>query len=454
MEALQNKSAKDIGGGGENPITHAIRSIANAYKHMTDPHSTQDGSLAGSPEDDARKFQEQKEAFEHINGSIARKSVFNADSGLMKLERLRVFDVNGLVGKSHRNAVTGQCYLKEVESWRDFSLVDLWTRESIKAMPDEHVLDTHLYKARPLNMRTWRFHSKYAAAQAKFNVANSEAFLLEALVERCADTSNALGLWSPAMVYAPLLPFTLLCGDYPVFWFAAFCCFQCLLISVAANEHTLYFWARPIMLPARLLFLFFLLSRIQGSSIQLCGYALTIFGVLLDLIMGDAVWLNSGRYYCGYEVLRILPNQLFVCKPASTLPGMLNHNAAKRIPIPEKVTGLKDPGDGSIKLIVNIQGLLVEVIPVNEDDQESFKEEHAVHASDPRLGNTKFVGLDVFQETYKSVADLDRAKEKYRPSVAISNLRENAHNMRMPTPDAVKAPLASRQTLWTVEDMA
>merc|ERR1712224_1196876 len=66
----------------------------------------------------------------HSTGSNATVYDVHCDiSSQMVLEKLKLSDVNGLVGKCQRNPFTSACYLKEVESWRDFNLVDFGRRK-------------------------------------------------------------------------------------------------------------------------------------------------------------------------------------------------------------------------------------------------------------------------------------------------------------------------------------
>jgi len=326
----------------------------------------------------------------------------------MALEKVKCFDVNGLVGRVTRSAVSGQTTIKELESWRDFHLVDAWTRQKIVSFPDAHAGDPHLYLPRPMNMRTWLWHSKWRAAVDAFQTGmGAEAFLWQALNERCVDT-EAHGMWSPAMMYAVLAPITLLCSDSGIFMFACFIFFESLLISVALNTHTFYWWARPILFPSRLFFLIFILTKIGGTSMQLCGYAMTLLAVLCDLIRGDLALLRNMRYNCSYEVVRQLPNQIFVCLRQGDI--YLSEARCKR-PLSEKITGIKDPGNGSLCLIANVQGVLVELLPVHpDDDTDMLMEEHQQRSANIALGRVKFFGLDLLNRDCRSVQDMERKK--------------------------------------------
>jgi len=351
---------------------------------------------------------------EHSNVSFTEELFASvADmSHSQAIERVKLHDVNGLLGRAHRSPITGQIYLKEVESWRDFHLVDLWTRKKLVGLPQEHAADTLLYKPRPLQMRTWIYHCKFRQAYEQSQIGlSTETFLFEALRARCVDIPTSAGLWSPAMVYAPLVPFTLLTDDFALFIFAAFIFPMVLLVSVATNHHRFYFWTRAITVLARLAFLVFVITRIQGGAFQLLGYLVTLFAVVGDLIRGDFAMASNMSLYCHYEIIRTLPNQIFVCWREGDHSVMKSQG--ERALIPGSVTGMQDPGDGTLCLIANIQGLLIELIPLDKDeDADKFNEEHTMRVSDPSLGRLMFYGVDLFSPAIKNLSDLEEMKRR------------------------------------------
>lgn len=323
----------------------------------------------------------------------------------MTIERVNFPDVNGLLGRLHRNPITGQVFLKEVEAWRDFHLVDTWTSAILVAGPEQHAENPYLFKPRALNLRTWIYHSTFRKAKDDFRIGGSEeAFLTDALAYRCVDRPVSGGLWSPTMVYFPLVPLTLLADDSSVFLFAAFILFFSLLVGIFSNSHTYYWWARCISLPARLAFMVLVLVRSSGGAIQLLGYMITLFGALLDLILGDLMAFNSMKMQCSYDVLKTLPNQVLVCHRIGLRDRMAEGQS--RQALPEKLIGMKDPGDGSMCLIANVQGLLVELVPMSSEDAYILSDEHQKRAQFADLGNLKFVGVDLLSQEHRTLEDL------------------------------------------------
>merc|ERR1712178_187848 len=65
-------------------------------------------------------------------------------------------------------------------------------------------------------------------------------------------------------------------------------------------------------------------------------------------------------------------------------------------------------GDNSLCLIANLQGLLMELAPVDkEQDLQTFKEEHSWRMNEPSAGSVRYVGVDIFKNNLRTIADYD-----------------------------------------------
>mmetsp|Transcript_37391 Transcript_37391/g.59925 ORF Transcript_37391/g.59925 Transcript_37391/m.59925 type:complete len:387 (-) Transcript_37391:353-1513(-) len=336
------------------------------------------------------------------------------DSIYMKLERLRTTDVNGLMGKTRRNPLTGKISIKDVSHERDFTLVDMKQRFSIEGMPLELADDEHLFLPRAMNYRTWVYHDRFRAAEAAHNVGGrgSETFLWESLNERCIDFQElSTGLYSSAMVYLPVVPFTLLANDATVFVAMGIVTAFCMIVSVATNSGRYYFWARPITAPFRFAMLIITLVNIGGDMLKIVGYLITFFAVLVDFGFGDMRVLCSGHFYCRYELVRALPNQVFVCRRKGD-------NARIREPrkaLAEKFSGIMESGQNEVCLLANLQGLLVELVPVDANiDYPSFDHSHTQRRMDPSISKLKYMGVDIFVGNLKSVHDYEILEENMK----------------------------------------
>jgi len=373
----------------------------------------------------------------HSIGSVA--TVYDADcdiSSQMVLEKLKLSDVNGLVGKCQRNPFTSTCYLKEVESWRDFNLVDLFGRIKIAALPSDHANDPYLFIPKPLNMRTWVYHDKVRHAQQQNQLgADTEVFIHEALAERCIDVPIGAGLWSPVVVYIPLLPFTLLTDDTNVFWFAAFVFFASLITAQFMNSSTYYFWTRPATLPARLAFLAYTVARIKGGSFQIFGYLVTILATLADLLRGDFLFLINQRYFRCFEILRHLPHQVYICSRGGDSDSMLQISKRRVKHIPQGITGQQDPGDGSLCIIANVAGVLLELEPLDKLDGLRFVEDHAYRISDMSQGRVKFFSLELFSSEMRSVQDHEASQATLGTARRVTLLKDPRLQQEMKVED-------------------
>lgn len=385
----------------KHPILDFLIHLEHAILHSLIPHSHRKAPAPPSFDDEETQSDE-LDSEDLTPGHRIRIQCPRQFGTDLTIERMHFPDVNGLLGKSERNPITGVMYLKEIEPWRDFQVVDAWTSEILYAHPKEHVENPYLFTTRALNLRTWLYHKRFLEAKSQFRIGGlEEHFVTDALRERCVDLPTTGGLWSPAMVYLPLLPLTLIADDSTVFSFSAFVLAFTLIVSIAANGHRFYWWSRFMSLPARLAFVAVVLSRIQGGTMQLLGYLLTVFGALIDLGFGDLAAFLAMKHQCSFNVLKTLPNQVYVCGRFGHVDGM-----EKRRPIPEKITGVSDSGDGRVCLIANIQGLLIELLPVSAKDLPSFIEEHQQRSKYPELGHLKFIGVDLLSPECKTVADI------------------------------------------------
>jgi len=410
----------------KNMFLDFLRQLRTAISHIVDPHhAPMTGPAPGSPEHEEEQYNQLRAVAQLRDGgpivSFAeyKRGKAGHKSHEMRLEKVRLTDTNGLIGKTHRNPVTGQVYLKEVESFRNFSLLDTWKRDHIVAHPDDHCMDTHLFVGKSLNYRTWIYHSKFRIASETFQIGgNAEAHLWEALAERCVDVNIPMGLWSPAMVYIPLCPFSLLADDQDLMIFTAVVAVFSLLLSQWTNDHIYYWYARLMQLPARLAYLIFTLARIQGGSIQMVGYLGCVFACLYDIFRGDVVMLGAMGHQAHYEVVKSLPNQVFVCLRQGNTERLMS-GCGRVTGLPENLTGLKDPGDGSLCLLANVQGLLIELTPLDPLDREIFKEEHYQRGMDASQGFVKYYGLNILHEHAKTVDDLEKQKHAADPMLML-----------------------------------
>jgi hypothetical protein len=296
--------------------------------------------------------------------------------------------------------------LKDVSHEKDFTLVDVLKRSVIEGVPVELSDNEHLYLPRPMSYRTWIYHDKYKQAEAANSIGKkSDAFLWEALSERCVDFQDlSAGYWSSAMIYLPVVPFTILASDTTVFVATLLLAGFCMLVSMATNYHQFYFWTRAMTAPVRLVIMIIVLARMKGGALNIVGYLIPFCAVLLDFYLGDIKVLCSGQFYCRYELVRALPNQVFIC----LRKGDNERDRGPRKPLSEKITGVAASGMNELCLVANLQGLLLELVPVDKEaDYPSFDATHTAICMNPALPKVKFMGTDLFHGNLKSVMDYE-----------------------------------------------
>merc|ERR1719265_1693418 len=133
------------------------------------------------------------------------------------------------------------------------------------------------------------------------------------------------------------------------------------------------------------------------------------------------------RAHCHYEVIRALPKQVWVCTRIGDNDMQAGKQGAKRW-LPEKVTGMKDPGDHSLCVIAHIRGLIVELIPLNEEEDAAiFQDEFAtrmIAAHEGEGENLKYFGIDLFSHACKTITEFDASREKKNPLDEVRRLNE------------------------------
>lgn len=327
----------------------------------------------------------------------------------ISLKKVVAKDIDGLLGKAVRNPITGIVKLKGVEEWRDFSLVDLWTRSELVGMPEEIVRDRHLFRAVPLSYRTWLYHSMHQKVVNQGCLGlTKELGVLAALGTRCIDAPFRSGRWSPMMFYTPTLPLVLLTSDTLILVFGLLLVGLTLLTSVVTNTYDWYRIDRLLTFPFRVIYLVFVFSRVfvsaaveRGEFMSILGFIIVISISIVELFLGDVQIMRSLRYHCTYDIIRSLPNQVFVCRRK----GDIARVREGRVPHREEITGVADTGGASFALLANVQGVIVELIPLSERRDMSKLVETLLrtHHTQPR-----FVGANIFSQVRASVKEVDQ----------------------------------------------
>jgi hypothetical protein len=203
-----------------------------------------------------------------------------------------------------------------------------------------------------------------------------------------------------------------------------------LFIQWIMNSPELYRWPRPAHLPARLVLAYVIIARMGASSdarandpeggggggASVLGFILALICCFLEIIVGDGGALLAYRLHCSYEVIRPLPNRIFVCR---------RHGAAhsqdfgeKFIHVNEKITGMGSWQE-DFALIADVQGLLVELKPMSvEDWKRIFVESQLPEEETNGPLIHRFIGLDVYSPGAASIDALNAAVDEQAAMIA------------------------------------
>lgn len=224
----------------------------------------------------------------------------------------------------------------------------------------------------------------------------------------CIDADRSAGRWAPIMWYVPMILFLTLAGDMPAATYAIACFLLVLAIQWIMNTPELYRWSRPVHLPLRIVLFFQLLERmgaksdLGASSASMVGFGIALAICVLEIMVGDGGAISGYRLHCSYEVIRVLPNRIFVCRRHGAAHS---HDILGRSqPVNEKITGMGN-WQADFVLIADVKGLIVELRPMTFNDwklvfTEKMMNNDAIH---------RFIGLDVYSPGAATIDSLNAA---------------------------------------------
>lgn len=328
----------------------------------------------------------------------------NADGDLvpLRLKRLEVHAIGGLMGAALRSPITGQIRLRGgVGVHSDFSVVDLWTRDEVGGNPKSLSMDLYLFRPYPLLYRTWVYHwlfnSGHVFGETSNSGAEADGMVRHVMSHPCIDIPDNCGRWSPAMSYALICMWASITGDWV---FLAVSCLAFVMLAVLStmmNNPFVYRYCRVASLPIRVGYLIFICLRARmNNPLSAVGFVFCLLGFICDLFFGDLATFLYYKYTCTYEIIRKLPNRVFVCR---------RHGAAElRRDLTEPLVDESISGVGmwelDMVLITDISGLLVELRPMTEAHWQSLTTEFQA------TGKTmRYIGIDAYGSDRRSAYD-------------------------------------------------
>mmetsp|Transcript_57526 Transcript_57526/g.106254 ORF Transcript_57526/g.106254 Transcript_57526/m.106254 type:complete len:498 (-) Transcript_57526:60-1553(-) len=288
-----------------------------------------------------------------------------------------------LMGGVLRSFVTGQTGIADagqcVEKEMDFSVVDLFKRTGVAGTPKELARDAYLMKPVPLNYRTWMYHAFHNAGyivdvtEALRMVGDGDGLVTHVLGMSCIDVNVIAGRWSSVIPLAVSAMGLSLTGDILQV------CINLLILAVVGavaklmNTPDLYRYTRFSTLPLRFGFFVYIVMSVATSNLgMILGYFIAIVACLVDFLMGDGGIFNGIKFECHYEVLRVLPtSRIFMCRRS----GAASMAHSRHFKVEEGITGM-GAWESDMAMIADINGLLVELIPMTLDDWKQIEDKY------------------------------------------------------------------------------
>jgi len=270
------------------------------------------------------------------------------------------------MGKAFRNPITGMVRMRRVSNdMQDFDLVDLMTRPVVTGGVDELLADPYFFRPVPLPYRTWQYHH-FFRSRVIVSSSDENAMIRDVLSISGIDVPTSGGQWSPVLCLAPMALATAFTLEYLLTLCAVCVLGFVYMLTVLMNTPRWYRRVRLLTFPLRLAFMICVLIDLPSSStVSVLGRLASAAISLVDIIGGDLLMLRSLRYACTYEVQKVLPNRVFVCKRRGA--DRAEADFGHRGKIKDVITGLSRWKDNFI-LLADIKGLIVELRPLRPED--------------------------------------------------------------------------------------
>merc|ERR1719265_493041 len=214
----------------------------------------------------------------------------------------------------------------------------------------------------------------------------------------CIDMPGPAGRWAPIMLYVPMIMFLSIAADIDATIGAIFVLLLIIFVHWILNAPRWYRICRIVTFPIRLVWLYFLTGRMAAKGAEETSTAMSTFGFLLaimislvELVLGDCGGVCSYRQHCSYEVVKTLPNRLFICR---------RHGAAhstdplgRSLSVSEKITGMGS-WQSDYALIADVKGLIMELRPMSIEDWKTLfmEKQNDIH----NLITHRYIGLDLY----------------------------------------------------------
>lgn len=339
----------------------------------------------------------------------------------VEVQRVDEKDLGALMGKAYRHCVTGKVEIKGTGKVSDYCVADLWTRDDINGTVEAMSHDPYIFKPVPFPIRTWIYHAIFRSGMVTTDDADGseDAIIRSVLNAFCIDVGGLSdGQWAPIMLYVPMILLLSFGADVGSTMISSVVLAISIAIQWLMNTPRFYRFTRLATFPFRIVLLILLIQGMQAKSqketssgMTTAGFVIAILLCVLEILVGDGQTLASYRLHCYYEVIKPLPNRLFVCR---------RHGAAHSseifgefTPVSEKVSGIGG-WQRDFALIADMKGLIVELKPMSKADWNLIFSEKQTHNNMIH----RYMGLDIFSPGAATVDALNAAIDEQQMMMA------------------------------------
>jgi len=333
-------------------------------------------------------------------GSIAGRRFLNLSSekAHRKADMVRqTITRQRLMGCAHRSPITGEITMRNIEDIPDFFVVDLLERQRLPQEVQDLAEDPYIFRPVPLKYRTWLYHeawrrSTMPTVRVQGSAKHEHQMIMYTLSLPTIDAPIRAGRYSTLTFFVVGVFMSALARDSTLTLGAMLLLYLMYGISVGTNSPKHYRLERLITAPFRLGFFALLVIPINFNSVvgAVCRLATALL-LVADVLVGDLSVFRNVKFMCTHQVMRILPNRVYVCNRIGA--EFIEKAFGERGEVPECIAGFR-PWKRCHSLVADVGGIICELRPMSAEDWLLVAEEWSMGGGRP----LPYVCLGAFAE--------------------------------------------------------
>jgi hypothetical protein len=357
------------------------------------------------------------------------------------------------IGKVFRQSISGKIKLQHYDATNqyDFHAVDLWTRPSVEGLLEKLKKDKYLFRAIPMLYRTWLYHEAHRQ-QKHPETSDETGQIRRVLSATCIDANISGGRWSPMVFMIPASFFAACTNDELTAVIGVFGVWFMQRSGMNYNNPESYRELRFWLLLPRIAWLLFAVIRSifwlpSANPINVVGLIGIIACIVMDIWFGDKEVIAGYKFNCHYEVVKVLPKRVFICrrKGAADTETMFGHRGRVHYNICGMGTWKSD-----MLLIAEIMGCIFELRPFNDADWTGLMQEIGQEGNEE--ARMMFWGIDCFD---KKMPDWDTYERKMQVEAAtLQSKASQRPGVEAVDPDVLLEQLKTTQELLEIDKIA